>query len=72
MNSPINLYHEGRDTAVDHQMQMKWARRAAEAGSGVAQHRLGEGYANGHGKEPDLARAHRMSTAVSMAEFKGF
>jgi TPR repeat protein len=51
------MHHEGQATAVDHETEMKWFRRTAKAGSGLAQYQLGAGYSKEHGLPRDYARA---------------
>lgn len=63
------MHHEGQATTVDHETEMKWFRRAAEAGSGLAQYQLGAGYANEHGLPRDYVRAYMW---INLAGTRGY
>jgi TPR repeat protein len=63
------MHHEGQATPVDHETEMKWFRRAAEAGSGLAQYQLGTGYANEHGFARDYVRAYMW---INLAGTRGY
>jgi TPR repeat protein len=52
------MYFAGRSIPQDHREAMRWCRRAAEQGLGVAQAWLGEIYAAGRGVSQDKVEAH--------------
>ncbi|MCA3734491.1 MAG: sel1 repeat family protein [Phenylobacterium sp.] len=63
------MHHEGQATPVDHETEMKWFRRAAEAGSGLVQYQLGAAYANECGQPRDYVRAYMW---INLAGTRGY
>lgn len=63
------MHHEGQATPVDHETEMQWFRRPAEAGSGLAQYQLCAGYANEHGLPRDYVRAYMW---INLAGTRGY